>query len=90
MPAATTTTLNSSDHTRSTASHYLVCPSRAGGWSMFEVLPGGEQDAAAFTASVTDVLTFRKFGDAAEMCQRLNAFYEPSTPPAVAAGQCVG
>lgn len=88
MPTAAT--LNSSDPTRSTASHYLVTPSPAGGWSTFEVLPGGEQDAVRFTAGMTDVLTFRKFADAAEMCQRLNAYYLPSSPPAVAAGQCVG
>ena len=88
MPAAATP--NSSHPTRSCACHYLVTPSPAGGWSMFEVLPGGEQDAAEFTANVTDSLTFRKFGDAAEMCQRLNAYYLPSSPSAVAAGQRVG
>ncbi|MCU0706115.1 MAG: hypothetical protein MUF18_19300 [Fimbriiglobus sp.] len=88
MPAATTQ--NSTDPTRSSANHYLVTPSPAGGWSVFEVLPGGEQDAAEFTAGTTDVLKFRKFGDAAEMCQRLNAYYLPSSPPAVAAGQRVG
>ena len=89
MPTAATT-LNSSDPTRATASHYLVCPSHTGGWSMFEVLPGGEQDAADFTAGVTDVLTVREFNAAAEMCQRLNAYYLPSSPPAVAEGQWVG
>lgn len=89
MPAAITTP-NSSDPTRSTASHYLVTPSPTGGWSIFEVLPGGEQDAAEFTESMTDVLKFRRFGDAAEMCFRLNAYYLPSSPPAVAAGPCVG
>ena len=57
---------------------------------MIEVLPGDEQDAHEFTAGVTDVLTFRKFNDAAEMCFRLNAYYEPSSPSAVAADQCVG
>jgi hypothetical protein len=57
---------------------------------MFEVLPGGEQDADDFTANVTDVLKFRRFGEAAEMCFRLNSYHLPSGPPAVAAGQCAG
>lgn len=67
-----------------------ITPSPAGGWSLLEVLPGGEQDAAEFTAGTTDVLTFREFNDAAEMCQRLNAYYLPSSPSAVVADQCVG
>lgn len=56
---------------------------------MLEVLPDGEQDAA-FIAGMIDVRTFRKFGDAAEMYQRLNAYYLPCSPTAVAAGQRVG
>jgi hypothetical protein len=57
---------------------------------MFEVLSGGEQDVAEFTAGTTDVLKFRTFRDAAEMCQRLNTYYLPSSSLTVAAGQCVG
>lgn len=88
MPAATTTQ-NPLNTTRSSASHYLVTPSHTGGWSLLEVLPDGEQDAA-FIAGMIDVRTFRKFGDAAEMYQRLNAYYLPCSPTAVAAGQRVG
>ncbi len=57
----------------------------AAGCERFEVLSGGEQDSAEFTAGVTDVLSFRKFNDSAEVCQRLNAYYLPSSPSAVAA-----